>query len=1117
MAIRKIDDSIPRSGPVPLTGTMTPSEDARWNIGSPELRINRLYVKEILTDSLTGSSTASDVGTIVDADTVDGIHASATPTANYLYPLNSNAVFPSTVYPDALLTDGSRDLTGQLESTVTTGTAPFVIASTTLVTNLNADLLDGYHASEFVINYATPNLTFGTSNVIGSANSVIRSDATIAIFNDGANPENTDADIAGTGSDAYAARRDHKHDTNTGTPGADSVGVSASGPGSATTLALSDHYHNIDEGMAPTWTGTHTFNVDIQVDANIDFVGAQSITTTSGDLTVSPTNDLILNPGNGLVKLDDSDEIRSSTYASQTTGFHITGSGDADFRYLFADELHAKSFIADLEQALAGGQIIAKSVGILSQDFVLPSAGNSQTLWVYDLPGQPDTAIFEANDFVGLRTFSRSSGTLTIAWAWGQVTSYTDGTGGNDGQQSWTWTRNATYPGSATGTIYADSVVLDFGTSGMGFHEVNAADGAYGANSPYAQVVTWATYPGNQTVRTRIGNLYGITGTPNEYGMFAGEGTASTDARIFASSAGLELYNMDLSIYSGGGNVFLVNSSTPYLSLGSTAPTTFGSGTGVWMGSDSGTYKWRVGDPSGRRIQWDNTDLRIYGSDADTYLSTAATGITGVANGNTWLTLDNTPQLVLGYSTEWGKVVIDTGGIDLYGGGDVVIQLQSDGDARFGTTSNANMFWDESAGQLLFRSGTTPQVFIDTDGIMKFGGSTWSDGTIELSTANGITVNASANAWGRINYEVGGALQGWHGASGDTGSGYLYLQSRDYGTQTGVGVKLIAQKDTLTSDLVLWDSSSPYLQHIISGGTVWTSTTSGMDIEAGLAVGGTVTPTADDIRADGDIACAGGFAANSSGANPNSGWFQGVAHYATTGFYLNDSSDSFLNIGMILDQNAYDDNIISLKSSDVAHGMTTLQETDTFAAFLKATGGTTGGGLRIFALTEATEGIYLQSSFTTPNTAAASTSSTGAIMLAASQKSSTSHGLTSVDTNLVVIREHGTAQFVFKETGWLYANGGSTTFDEYDDLALIEDISTAVAAQEDPIGREYQEFVTYNRDVLEATKLVSFDDEANTTFLNLTRFPMLFIGAFRQMGERMKKMEAALEANGIAI
>lgn len=46
---------------------------------------------------------------------------------------------------------GGDTLFGQLNSVVPTGTAPFVIASTTLNTNLNADLLDGYHASSFAL------------------------------------------------------------------------------------------------------------------------------------------------------------------------------------------------------------------------------------------------------------------------------------------------------------------------------------------------------------------------------------------------------------------------------------------------------------------------------------------------------------------------------------------------------------------------------------------------------------------------------------------------------------------------------------------------------------------------------------------------------------------------------------------------------------------------------------------------------------------------------------------------------------------------------------------------------------------------------------------------------
>jgi len=38
-----------------------------------------------------------------------------------------------------------------IESTVPTGAAPLSVASTTVVTNLNADLLDGNHASAFAV------------------------------------------------------------------------------------------------------------------------------------------------------------------------------------------------------------------------------------------------------------------------------------------------------------------------------------------------------------------------------------------------------------------------------------------------------------------------------------------------------------------------------------------------------------------------------------------------------------------------------------------------------------------------------------------------------------------------------------------------------------------------------------------------------------------------------------------------------------------------------------------------------------------------------------------------------------------------------------------------------
>lgn len=159
-------------------------------------------------------------------------------------------------------------------------------------------------------------------------------------------------------------------------------------------------------------------------------VSAPAITTASGNLSLVPASAITAVTG----------VIQSPDYTSRTTGWRADNLGGGDFRYLYTDELHTKSFIADLEQALAGSQIISKSVAVLASDFVAPYAGGTQQLVVEDLPSAANMAAFQANDIVLLRSFSRSAGALTTSNCWGTVTGYTDGTG----TQTWTFTRSGT-------------------------------------------------------------------------------------------------------------------------------------------------------------------------------------------------------------------------------------------------------------------------------------------------------------------------------------------------------------------------------------------------------------------------------------------------------------------------------------------------------------------------------------------------------------------------------------------------------------------------------------------------------------------------------------------------
>lgn len=68
------------------------------------------------------------------------------------------------------------------------------------------------------------------------------------------------------------------------------------------------------------------------------------------------------------------------------------------------------------------------------------------------------------------------------------------------------------------------------------------------------------------------------------------------------------------------------------------------------------------------------------------------------------------------------------------------------------------------------------------------------------------------------------------------------------------------------------------------------------------------------------------------------------------GLYVGDDADANTTLGITINQGSADDYILTLKSSDVAHGYTTGAETDTYAAYQKASA--TLGGLTQKVLAE---------------------------------------------------------------------------------------------------------------------------------------------------------------------
>lgn len=329
---------------------------------------------------------------------------------------------------------------------------------------------------------------------------------------------------------------------------------------------------------------------------------------TLGLRKITSTVALDFDSATDVVRLLANNRIGTDNYASQVTGWAIDYLGGADFRYVYTDELHAKSFIADLEQALAGGQIVSKSVAVLAEDFALPAAGAAATLRVQDLPSAPNMAVFVSGDMIRLRKFSRAAGSLTIADAWGVVTGYADGSGANAGTQIWTFTRSAgALAGTATGTVSKDAIVLDYGTTGNGYYEVNAIDGAYALNSPYAQTVTWAVHPRSATagegltVRTRMGNLRGLFSVANEYGFYAGNGSTEGDTYIRLSSYTNKINNLPLEWYTGGALRMRADSTHGLRLYSAAAGEDYSRGVRWYTGSQEfgGVYGWNQASGSG--------------------------------------------------------------------------------------------------------------------------------------------------------------------------------------------------------------------------------------------------------------------------------------------------------------------------------------------------------------------------------------------------------------------------------------------------------------------------------------------------------------------------------------
>lgn len=227
--------------------------------------------------------------------------------------------------------------------------------------------------------------------------------------------------------------------------------------------------------------------------------------------------------------------------------------------------------------------------------------------------------------------------------------------------------------------------------------------------------------------------------------------------------------------------------------------------------------------------------------------------------------------------------------------------------------------------------------------------------------------------------------------------------------------------------------------------------------------------------------------------------------------YIGDTANAKATQGLTINQGAADDEILAFKSSDVAHGMTDFTETDTYGVFQKRSAD--NGGLQIYGYRDA--GTFPAISLVGRSADAAhttkSTSSYGVVQLIAQVKSGTGVTTVGADGNLCVIANSGDARFIFDAEGSAHADVEWKTFDDYDDVALLTDLESAMLAQRDPVKAQFVDFLQYNHDALEVAGIVHFDREnPGHAMVNTTKLSMALVGAIRQTNARMDALEARM-------
>lgn len=343
-------------------------------------------------------------------------------------------------------------------------------------------------------------------------------------------------------------------------------------------------------------TGSAEFNnvlVRGTIYASIGQIGGWTIgltTLTGGTIILDSANQRI-DVGNSsphIIIDGAAATIGTSTFVSGQIGWRIDGDGDAEFNNIVArGEFRTSVFTKDAISA-TGGSFIALEASILLNNFTSVTSPTTSAMDVKDTP-IGHAQLFNVNDILRIKDGSGLDN-------WLKVTAVTDNT------TYYTYTVDK--QSGTNGTFYAGTAVVDYKTATDGFVLMTSDL----TNAPYIDIATNGATPwAGTTANTRLGNLSGITdpiagALTGQYGLWTGNGYFSGQVQATSGRIGGSTNYWQI----GTGDLAAIGSGDVAIRAGQTA---YDTGTGFWLGRDTGTAKLSMGVGGGKGLTWDGTDF----------------------------------------------------------------------------------------------------------------------------------------------------------------------------------------------------------------------------------------------------------------------------------------------------------------------------------------------------------------------------------------------------------------------------------------------------------------------------------------------------------------------------